>query len=183
MFFQLLALLVLAESQAMPVHNHMPAAQELDADALGMLVSCLCGTGSDQKVAARRVRPAMQKCWTPQQPPSGLCRAGMTTACTSESTCVPAGVCPWPGAAGDRPLPSAVSCVAATDTAEDNSLPQVPLQGGPALPSNAKLCTAYQDKHLPCPSTTDVHSIAERMHRLHLAQHSSQHAGVRYADM
>ena len=28
---------------------------------LGMLVSCLCGTGSDQKVAARRVRPAMQQ--------------------------------------------------------------------------------------------------------------------------
>ena len=45
----------------MPVHNHMPAAQELDGDALGMLVSCLCGTGSDQKVAARRVRPAMQQ--------------------------------------------------------------------------------------------------------------------------
>ena len=45
----------------MPVHNLMPAAQELDGDALGMLVSCLCGTGSDQKVAARRVRPAVQQ--------------------------------------------------------------------------------------------------------------------------
>ena len=57
-----------------------------------------------------------------------------------ESTCVLAGVCPWPGPAGDRTLSCASSCVAATDPAEDNSLPQVPLQGGPALPANAKLC-------------------------------------------
>ncbi len=117
----------------------MPAAQELDGDALGMLVSCLCGTGSDQKVAARRVRPTMQQA-------AGLhnnTRLGLLgQKCQhhvplNASTCAPAGVCSWPGTACHRTLSCAVSCVAATGPVEDNSLPQVPLQGGPALPQSA----------------------------------------------
>ena len=167
----------------MPVHNHMPAAQELDGDALGMLVSCLCGTGSDQKVAARRVRPAMQQAAGRHND----ILLGFTGQACQQYVRWKALVCLQECVRGLGRL--------ATELCPVRSLvlqPLILLKITAYLRSRCKvalLCLHMASSGMPlktsfaCPATTGVHSVAEHMHCLHPTQHSSQHAGVRYANM